>query len=101
MVSIKKTFRVPSDWANRHGSALFSSIGTYGKYVRGLAMIVSMDAVPHGDGSLTIRVELHSPCRPTLRIVGRRRAIDTHQRADIRKILKMLTVAHNKAASAA
>jgi hypothetical protein len=64
-------------------------------------MIVAMDAAANEDGSWTISVQLHSPCRPTLRIAGRRKAIDTHQRADIRKILKMLTVAHNKAASAA
>jgi hypothetical protein len=101
MVSIKKTFRVSRDWASRHSSELLSSIGTYGKYVRGLAMIVAMDAAANEDGSWTISVQLHSPCRPTLRIVGRRKAIDTHQRADIRKTLKMLTVAHNKAASAA
>jgi hypothetical protein len=101
MTSIRKTFRVSSDWASRHLPTLLSRLNTYGKYRRGFAFLTDISGKANEDGTATICLLLRSPCRPTLRIVGRRKAVETHQRTDLRKILKMLTVAHNKVASAA
>ncbi|NBW19629.1 MAG: hypothetical protein EBR82_67815 [Caulobacteraceae bacterium] len=101
MTNIKKTFRVPSDWASRHLPLIFSRVNTYGQYKRDFAFLTGISGKVNEDGTATICLLLRSPCRPMFRIVGRRKGMDSHQRTDLRKILKMLTVAHNKVASAA
>lgn len=101
MTNIKKTFRVPSDWASRHLPLIFSRLNTYGQYRRDFAFFTDISGKVNEDGTVTICLLLRSPCRPMFRIVGRRKGMDSNKRTDLRKILKMLTVAHNKVASAA
>ena len=98
MSEIEKTFRVSGEWLQRHRTMLFSRSATYGKYKRGYAFVCAMSAqVDESLGLWTVRIVMLSP--HLARFVGRRRCWDFYERTDLRKMLKMLTVAHNKAAA--
>jgi hypothetical protein len=101
MRDITKAFRVHAKWVERHLPALMAILNTYGKYRRTFALFAGLNGSENTDGTWTITVHFRVPCRPRIRFVTRRGGVDTHQRSDLRKVLKMLTVAHNKAASAA
>jgi hypothetical protein len=93
---IEKVYRIPADRADRLLRMIHMLVRTYGRYRRGNALVKDVSSDRDDDGAWTIRVRLLSPCRPTLRLIGRRGRINTHQRADLRKALKMLTTAQGR-----
>jgi hypothetical protein len=93
---IERSYLIPADRAGRLVPMLLSRIGTYGRYRRGNALVKDVSGDRDDDGAWTIRVRLLSPCRPTLRFVGRRERLDMYRRADLRKAMKMLTAAQGR-----
>jgi hypothetical protein len=100
MNTITKTYRVSDAFVRRHARRIFGTLATIGRYKKGRWFLANCNGDKADDGSWIVRVTMET--RPTTAMVGNTvghgpvRMVALYPNGDIRKVLKMLTVAERR-----
>lgn len=105
MSDVVKQFRVDGRWFDRNFPKLPDVTGRVGRYKRGRFLVVGIGATANSDGTVSFSMRLRP--KPTWYLYRMDRLdkkprgrFEAHAACDVRKVLKMLTVAQRKAGAA-